>query len=132
MRPALVVVRGGRSIPSLVSPEDEAELVRGRTRIFRFTPELAPVDEIPDVAPIATLDCDESIILDARRELAARRQQHPKARELKRMAESAARSPRAWVTTILAAFDCIVTDALEASRLTYERAEWMRENGARS
>lgn len=113
---ALVVVRGGRAIPSVVSAEDEAELVRGRTQTFRFELLMQPTHSLA------------AIILEARAELASRNLQHAEARRFRELAALVGNDDEERFK-VLATLDCVVVDTLEASRLKYERAEWLRNGG---
>lgn len=119
------MVRGGRSLPSIVSEADEAELLRGGTRQFRFEPET--------LTRIRALRSGSlsAILVDARRELAALHQDHATARRVCELAAKLDDSDDAR-EGLLEAIDAVVVDALEESRLDYERAAWEREQGGAS
>jgi len=108
MRPALVVVHGGRSIPSLVSAEDEAELVRGATRVFRFE----------------LVSSDDAVILEALRDLASHYPEHAAAKRIQGLYGK----PDSLVWKITGK----TIDELEKKRLEAERAEWLSAQGGAS
>ena len=121
---ARVIVRGGCSIPSFFDPEE----VRGSTKVFRFEPDLSLVHvsitnaDVPDVAPVAELDSEGSIILDALREFAAKYPQHKHARETRKRAESFARGKLDEIDDAIWLVTAETNDALEELRLAAERA----------
>ncbi len=132
---ASVIVRGGRSLPSFFDPEE----VRGATKVFRFEPDLSLVHvaitsaDVPDVAPVATFDTEESIILDALRELAAKySHNNTRAQATRATAESSARAERDQQEGALWLVTANTNDALEELRLAAERAAWELSRKARS